>query len=64
MCDRLSKQYNTTVVKKVIIYSDGCTYQNHIINAAILNAILHFCVKSELHVEQKILRMWSYTDGV
>ena len=46
---------DTTVVEKVIIYSDGCMYQNHIINATLLNAILHFYVKSGLHVGQKYL---------
>ena len=31
---------DTNVVKEVIIYSDGCTYQNR--NANLSNAILHF----------------------
>ena len=44
---------NTNVVKEVIIYSDGCTYQNR--NATLSNAILHFCVKSGLRIEQKYL---------
>ena len=44
---------NTNVVKEVIIYSDGCTYQNR--NAVLSNAILHFCVKSGLPIEQKYL---------
>lgn len=41
------------VVKKVIIYTDGCTYQKR--NWTLSNAILHFVVKSGITVEQKYL---------
>ena len=44
---------DTTKVKKVIIYSDGCTYQN--CNAKLSNALLHFSVKSGIEIEQKYL---------
>ena len=45
---------DTTKVKKVIIYSDGCTYQNR--NATLSNALLHFRVKYGIEIEQKYLK--------
>lgn len=44
---------NLQVVKKVVIYSDGCTYQNR--NSTLANAILQFVVKNKITVEQKYL---------
>uniref|UniRef100_A0A6P7G4L6 Uncharacterized protein LOC114335877 n=1 Tax=Diabrotica virgifera virgifera TaxID=50390 RepID=A0A6P7G4L6_DIAVI len=40
-------------VREIIIFSDGCTYQNR--NVTLANAILNFCLKQEVTVIQKYL---------
>ncbi|XP_039296260.1 uncharacterized protein LOC120354091 [Nilaparvata lugens] len=37
----------------IVIYSDGCTYQNR--NSIMANALLHFAIKHNIDVEQKYL---------
>lgn len=37
----------------VIVYSDGCTYQNR--NAILANALLHLTIKLNIVIEQKYL---------
>lgn len=44
---------NCTEPVPIIVYSDGCTYQNR--NAIISNALLHFSVKTNRPVYQKFL---------
>lgn len=38
---------------KYVIYSDGCTYQNR--NSTLSKALLHFSVKKNVRIEQKVL---------
>lgn len=45
------EEIDLTVVNRVILYSDGCTYQNR--NVILANALLQWSVRSNITVEQK-----------
>ncbi|XP_022160718.1 uncharacterized protein LOC111026860 [Myzus persicae] len=47
------EKYCLSEKKPIIIYSDGCGYQNR--NVIMANALLHFAVKHEVTIEQKYL---------
>ena len=40
-------------IKKIIIWSDGCTYQNR--NTNLANSLLDLAMKQGIHIEQKYL---------
>lgn len=42
-------------VKEIVLWSDGCTYQNRCENVS--NAILHFCIETGVTVVQKFLEV-------
>lgn len=47
------KKFYLSEKKPIIIYSDGCGYQNR--NVIMANALLHFAVKHQVTIEQKYL---------
>ncbi|KAL4152815.1 hypothetical protein QTP88_000648 [Uroleucon formosanum] len=47
------EKYCTSEKKPIIIYSDGCGYQNR--NKIMANALLHFSIKHQVFIEQKFL---------
>lgn len=51
--DFIINYIDTTVIRKVIIYSDGCTYQNR--NSILSNALLFVAAKTGISIVQKYL---------
>lgn len=49
----ISTEINLDIVKRVILYSDGCTYQNR--NAIMANALLMVSHKTGITINQKYL---------
>jgi hypothetical protein len=47
------EKYYINEKKPIIIYSDGCGYQNR--NVIMANALLHFSIKYQIIIEQKYL---------
>ena len=53
--DHLQKKCVTESKTSIVIYSDGCTYQNR--NAIMANALLNFAMSNNISVYQKYLEV-------
>lgn len=51
----IPKQQGDKEKRKIILYSDGCTYQNR--NAVMSNALLNLAMMSKITIEQKFLEV-------